>query len=152
MCPSSPLSWPGRCWQHPGLGCCCSRQLSHGHSTGQEARQEQRHPGSAASCCPDSLAQPNTPLSFQPWALPRYFTKSGGQRDGAMSLLSGWGRWKEMPVLPDAPLGWAGMLPVFGGLNSHRPLNAKALQKTRNMQIQVCKPLQQANHLGLFRE
>lgn len=46
----------------------------------------------------------------------------------------------------------AGTLPIFGGLNSHIHLNAKALPKPCEAQIQVCKPLQQANCLGLLKE
>lgn len=73
----------------------------HGHGEGQEAWQEQRHP---SLCSPH--AAPKNQLSFYPWALPIRFTKSGGQRDGATSLLSGWQRLKKIPVLWDALLGW----------------------------------------------
>lgn len=168
-------------------------QDRHGHGVGRASWQEQRHP---SLCSPpaalESLLHPQNQLSFHPWALATRFTKSGGQGDGTTSLLSGWRRWKEIPMSSDAPLGWrdkpwsraevplsrrtlpsspgsraaatapggisclcslaAGTLPVFGGLNSHIHLNAKTLPKPCKVQIQVCKPLQRANCLRLFKE
>lgn len=84
-------------------------QDRHGHGVGQEPRQEQRR-GQLPSprAAPGSLSHPQNPLSFHPWALAIRFTKSGGQKDGTSSLSSllwGWWRWKEIPVLSDAPPG-----------------------------------------------
>lgn len=106
-----PQLTPGSADSTHGLGCCYSGWLLSPQSTAAaagpaRARQEQQHPSLCSPhAAPESLLHPQNQLSFHPWALAVRFTKSGGQRDGATSLLSGWRRWKEVPVLRDAPLG-----------------------------------------------
>lgn len=96
------------------LGCCYSRWLFSPQSAAATARpaqprqawQEQRHPSLCSlHAAPERLLHPQNQLSFHPWALAIHFTKSGGQKDRAESLLLGWRRWKEIAVLRDAPLG-----------------------------------------------
>lgn len=78
------------------LGCCYSRWPSSPQSAAATARpaqprqawQEQQHPSLCSPhAAPERLLHPQNQLSFHPWALAIHFTKSGGQKDRAESVI-----------------------------------------------------------------